>query len=177
MSAANVPTQQQLLAASDILLIVDEIQPPPGLVPKGQTPTLKAKERALFLAIDGSGSVWAFNGHVDLGTGVKTALTQIVAEELNLRMDQVQMVLGDTLRVPNQGATIASATLQISAVPLRKAAATARQWLLQQAAVRWQLPVESITLDGGFLQPPTGCNCHLPNWCSSSAASCRLIIR
>ena len=128
MSAANVPTQQQLLAASDILLIVDEIQPPPGLVPKGQTPTLKAKERALFLAIDGSGRVWAFNGHVDLGTGVKSALTQIVAEELNLRMDQVHMVLGDTLRVPT-GATIASATLQISAVPLRKAAATARQWL------------------------------------------------
>ncbi|UYP75736.1 molybdopterin-dependent oxidoreductase (plasmid) [Pantoea dispersa] len=156
MSAANAPTQQQLLAASDVLLIIDEIQPPPGLVPKGQTPTLKAKERALFLAIDGSGSVWAFNGHVDLGTGVKTALTQIVAEELNLRMDQVHMVLGDTLRVPNQGATIASATLQISAVPLRKAAATARQWLLQQAAVRWQLPVESITLDSGFLQHPGG---------------------
>lgn len=48
----------------------------------------KSKELALFLAIDGAGSVLAFNGHVDLGTGVKTALTQIVAEELNLRMDR-----------------------------------------------------------------------------------------
>ncbi len=173
MSHSAVPTQQQLLDADNVLLIVDEIQPPPGLVPKGQTPSLKPKELALFLAIDGAGNVWAFNGHVDLGTGVKTALTQIVAEELNLRMDQVQMVLGDTLRVPNQGATIASATLQISAVPLRKAAAVARQWLTQQAAARLQVTADALTLDAGefrladgttlsFAQLVHGQRCQLP---------------
>lgn len=156
MSHQETPTQQQLLAADNVLLIVDEIQPPPGLVPKGEQPTQKAKELALFLAIDGAGRVMAFNGHVDLGTGVKTALTQIVAEELNLRMDQVQMVLGDTQRAPNQGATIASATLQISAVPLRKAAATARQWLLEQAADRWQISPQEIDLNEGHLQHPDG---------------------
>ena len=156
MSHSAVPTQQQLLSADNVLLIVDEIQPPPGLVPKGQQPAQKAKELALFLAIDGAGGVLAFNGHVDLGTGVKTALTQIVAEELNLRMDQVQMVLGDTQRAPNQGATIASATLQISAIPLRKAAATARQWLLRQAAGRWQISPQDIALDEGYLCHPGG---------------------
>ncbi|MDE1186576.1 MAG: molybdopterin-dependent oxidoreductase [Pantoea sp.] len=173
MSHPAVPTQQQLLDADNVLLIVDEIQPPPGLVPKGQTPSLKPKELALFLAIDGAGNVWAFNGHVDLGTGVKTALTQIVAEELNLRMNQVQMVLGDTLRVPNQGATIASATLQISAVPLRKAAAVARQWLTQQAAARLQVTTDALILDAGefrladgttlsFAQLVNGQRCQLP---------------
>lgn len=156
MSHSAIPTQQQLLAAPDVLLITDEIQPPPGLVPKGQTPTLKPKERALFLAIDGQGNVWAFNGHVDLGTGVKTALTQIVAEELNLRMDQVNMVLGDTQRAPNQGATIASATLQISAVPLRKAAAEARRWLSQQAARQLNVSPASLTLDEGVFTAPDG---------------------
>lgn len=156
MSHSALPTQQQLLAADNILLIVDEIQPPPGLMPKGQTPILKPKELALFLAIDGEGRVWAFNGHVDLGTGVKTALTQIVAEELNLRMDQVQMVLGDTQRVPNQGATIASATLQISAVPLRKAAAEARRWLTLQAATHLQVPLADLTLDAGEFRLANG---------------------
>ena len=156
MSHQETPTQQQLLAADNVLLIVDEILPPPGLVPKGEQPAQKSKELALFLAIDGAGSVLAFNGHVDLGTGVKTALTQIVAEELNLRMDQVQMVLGDTQRAPNQGATIASATLQISAVPLRKAAATARQWLLKQTADRWQISPQEIELNEGYLQHPDG---------------------
>lgn len=131
---SSLPSQAELLQRHGTLLIIDQIQPPPGLVPKGQTPSLKPKEPGLFIAICDSGEVYAFNGHVDLGTGVRTALGQIVAEELYLRMEQVRMVLGDTESTPNQGATIASATLQISAVPLRNAAAEARRWLLQQAA-------------------------------------------
>ncbi|MGE8384485.1 MAG: molybdopterin cofactor-binding domain-containing protein, partial [Pseudomonas putida] len=62
---------------------------------------------------------------------------------------QVHMVLGDTERAPNQGATIASATLQISAVPLRKAAATARRHLLQQAARRLGCTPEVLRIEDG----------------------------
>ena len=46
------------------------------------------------------------------------------------------MLLGDTARAPNQGPTIASATLQIAAAPLRQAAAQARVWLKAQAVTR-----------------------------------------
>jgi nicotinate dehydrogenase subunit B len=80
-----------------------------------------------FIKITADGSVTAFNGHVDLGTGIQTALGQIVAEELDVSFARVVVVLGDTSRVPNQGATIASETIQISAVPLRNAAAQARR--------------------------------------------------
>ena len=80
-----------------------------------------------FIKITADGSVTAFNGHVDLGTGIRTALGQIVAEELDVSFARVVVVLGDTSRVPNQGATIASETIQITAVPLRKAAAQARR--------------------------------------------------
>ena len=52
---------------------------------------------------------------------------------------RVVVVLGDTSRVPNQGPTIASETIQISAVPLRKAAAQARHFLLARAAQRFEL--------------------------------------
>ena len=72
-----------------------------------------------YIAIDASGQVFAYNGHVDLGTGIRTALTQIVAEELDVALDRVTMVLGDTTKTPNQGPTIASETIQITAVPLR----------------------------------------------------------
>ena len=75
-----------------------------------------------FIKIASDGSVTAFNGHVDLGTGIRTALGQIVAEELDVSFARVVVVLGDTSRVPNQGATIASETIQISSVPLRNAA-------------------------------------------------------
>ncbi|MGA9619892.1 MAG: molybdopterin cofactor-binding domain-containing protein [Serratia proteamaculans] len=153
---SSLPSQAELLQRHGTLLIIDQIQPPPGLVPKGQTPSLKPKEPGLFIAICDSGEVYAFNGHVDLGTGVRTALGQIVAEELYLRMEQVRMVLGDTESTPNQGATIASATLQISAVPLRNAAAEARRWLLQQAARHFGVTVEQLTLNDGRVVGPQG---------------------
>ncbi|WP_416262165.1 molybdopterin cofactor-binding domain-containing protein [Gibbsiella quercinecans] len=156
MTNAPSPTQAALLAREGVLLIVDHIQPPSGPVPKGSTPKQQPMELGLFIALCDSGEVYAFNGHVDLGTGVRTALTQIVAEELYLRMEQVTMVLGDTARAPNQGATIASATLQISAVPLRNAAAEARRWLLQQAAARFGQPQEALVLNDGEIIAPDG---------------------
>src|SRR3979490_3348365 len=82
-----------------------------------------------FIQISADGTVTAFNGHVDLGTGIRTALGQIVAEELDVSFARVVVVLGDTTVVPNQGATIASETIPISAVPPRKAAAQARHFL------------------------------------------------
>ena len=53
-----------------------------------------------FIRIGADGSVTAFNGHVDLGTGIRTALGQIVAEELDVSFARVVVVLGDTSRVP-----------------------------------------------------------------------------
>src|ERR1700738_561863 len=100
-----------------------------------------------FIKITADGSVTAFNGHVDLGTGIRTALGQIVAEELDVSFARVVVVLGDTSVVPNQGPTIASETIQITAVPLRKAAAQARHFPLARAAERVDLPVGGIAIE------------------------------
>src|ERR1700722_6738606 len=93
----------------------------------------EGKEDELFLALDAKGEVTGFNGHVDLGTGIRTALAQIVAEELDVPFERVRMVLGSTSVAPNQGGTIASETIQITSKPLRAAAATARAHLLKLA--------------------------------------------
>jgi nicotinate dehydrogenase subunit B len=105
-----------------------------------------------FIKISADGTVTAFNGHVDLGTGIRTALGQIVAEELDVSFARVVVVLGDTSRVPNQGATIASETIQITAVPLRKAAAQARHFLLARAAERLELPASDLTIEDGLIR-------------------------
>jgi nicotinate dehydrogenase subunit B len=105
-----------------------------------------------FIRITADGSVTAYNGHVDLGTGIRTALGQIVAEELDVSFARVVVVLGDTSLVPNQGATIASETIQITAVPLRKAAAQARQFLIARAAERLELPVEELVIEDGLIR-------------------------
>src|SRR6478736_7292514 len=105
-----------------------------------------------FISITADGAVTAFNGHVDLGTGIRTALGQIVAEELDVSFARVVVVLGDTSSVPNQGATIASETIQITAVPLRKAAAQARHFLIARAAERLELPAEELKIEDGLVR-------------------------
>ncbi len=62
----QVPSRDQLLAKTGVLLIVDQITPPSGPVAKGVTPVVKARELALFIAVSDDGMVYAFNGHVDL---------------------------------------------------------------------------------------------------------------
>jgi nicotinate dehydrogenase subunit B len=105
-----------------------------------------------FIKITADGSVTAYNGHVDLGTGIRTALGQIVSEELDVSFARVVVVLGDTSLVPNQGATIASETIQVTVVPLRKAAAQARQYLVARAAERLAVPVEELSIEDGLIR-------------------------
>ena len=105
-----------------------------------------------FIRISADGTVTAFNGHVDLGTGIRTALGQIVAEELDVSFARVVVVLGDTSRVPDQGATIASETIQITAVPLRKAAAQARHFLLARATEKLELAASELRIEDGLIR-------------------------
>ncbi|PWQ83565.1 hypothetical protein DKY64_21760, partial [Stenotrophomonas maltophilia] len=78
--------------------------------------------------------------------------SQIVAEELDLGMPCIRMMLGDTARVPNQGGTIASASIQIHAQPLRQAAAQARAWLLERAAERLGATPASLEVRNGIVR-------------------------
>ncbi len=105
-----------------------------------------------LIRITADGSVTAFNGHVDLGTGIRTALGQIVAEELDVSFARVVVVLGDTSVVPIRVRNIASETIQISAVPLRKAAAQARQFLVARAAERLERSVDELTVEDGLIR-------------------------
>ena len=152
---ASVPhTRADFHAAQGVLLVVRS--PPAAPQPVKGQPTLVAGNPLegveILIAVWDDGSVTALNGHVDLGTGIRTALAQIVAEELDVPLACVHMVLGNTASAPNQGATIASASIQIHAKPLRTAAAQARQWLLAQAAVQLGMPADALQLQGGVVR-------------------------
>ena len=110
----------------------------------------------IFVAVLDDGRVQAFNGHVDLGTGIRTALAQVVADELGVGFERVTMILGHTEATPNQGPTIASASLQISAVPLRQSAALARQYFIEAAARALSVAPDSLSADDGWLRSPDG---------------------
>ncbi len=146
-------TRADFHAAQGVLLVTRE--PPPAPPPaKGQPALVSANPQEgveILIAVWDDGSVTALNGHVDLGTGLRTALGQIVAEELDVAFERVNMVLGDTPRTPNQGATIASASIQVHAAPLRAAAAQARAWLLARAAAALQTDAALLVVRGGLV--------------------------
>ena len=149
-------TQEDLLNSADTLLILREPKLPPKPAP-GQPGVESLYLQAhddVFVAVCADGRILAFNGHVDLGTGIQTSLSQIVADELDIGLDQLQMILGHTDASPNQGPTIASATIQISAVPLRKAAAQARQILVQKQAEIWQVDPKDLQVNNGVITGP-----------------------
>ena len=153
--AACWRTRADFRQASGVLLVLRD---PPVPLPavNGQPPTVpgnpaEGPELLLALVDEGQGAVSAtvLAGHVDLGTGISTAYAQMAAEELDLSVSQVQVVLGDTARAPNQGPTIASTSIQLHAQPLRLAAAQARGWLLAAAAARWALDPSSLRTVAG----------------------------
>ncbi|MCS4509995.1 molybdopterin cofactor-binding domain-containing protein [Xylophilus ampelinus] len=147
-------TRADFHAAEGVLLVVRD--PPPAAPPaQGQPAAVPGNPQEgveILVAVWDDGSATALNGHVDLGTGIRTALAQIAAEELDLPLERLNMVLGDTTRAPNQGGTIASASIQIHAQPLRRAAAQARAWLVARAAERMQVPAEALETFGGTVR-------------------------
>lgn len=148
MSLAN-PSRRGFLKASGLLLVTVNLPAPLlALAEQGAT-DLPLDQVDSFIAIAADGKVTAFCGHVDLGTGIRTALAQIVAEELDVAFEQVEMILGDTRRTPDQGPTIASASIQVSAVPLRQAAAEARRFLLRQAGSHFPVHPDSLRSENG----------------------------
>jgi nicotinate dehydrogenase subunit B len=93
-----------------------------------------------FLAVHADGSVTIFVGKVDIGTGGRIAMRQIVGEELDIPLERIAMIEGDTALTPNQGATAGSYGIARGGMQIRRAAATARQALLAQAAQRLGRP-------------------------------------
>jgi CO/xanthine dehydrogenase Mo-binding subunit len=102
-----------------------------------------------FLAIDKAGNVTVYSGKVDLGTGVTTALRQIVAEELDVPIDRIELIQGDTLLTPDQGNTWGSLTVQLGGMQLRQASAAARQALMAEGAKR--LGTDQLTVTDGVI--------------------------
>ncbi|MGA7431558.1 MAG: molybdopterin cofactor-binding domain-containing protein, partial [Xanthobacteraceae bacterium] len=137
------PSRRQLLKRSGILAVVS---PRNG---EAQNDTSGEDALDIYICLTAESRVVAFCGHVDLGTGIRTALAQIIAEELDFPFTAIELILGDTSETPNQGPTIASETIQVTAQPLRMAAAQARQHLVALAAEALRCSAAELTIADG----------------------------
>ena len=109
-----------------------------------------------WLSVGANGRVTVYSGKVDLGTGVRTALMQLVSEELDVLFDQIDIVMGDTLTTLDQGQSAGSLSLQNGGGTLRQAAACARQALLSAAAARWQVNAADLSVSDGVISTQQG---------------------
>src|SRR5499433_2259488 len=108
-----------------------------------------------FLAVHADGSVTIYTSKVDVGTGLRLAMSQMVAEELGIPVERISVVEGDTALTPDQGGTGGSTGIPRGAVEVRQAAATARQAFLTLGAERLGRPAADLTLAEGQVRPIT----------------------
>jgi nicotinate dehydrogenase subunit B len=130
-------SRRSFLAAGGVLIVglgLDSLG-------RGQAQTVAGADRFLgkplspdvldsFLAVHADGSVTIFVGKVDIGTGGRIAMRQLVGEELDIPLERIAMIEGDTALTPNQGPTSGSYGIARGGVQLRRAAATARHALV-----------------------------------------------
>jgi nicotinate dehydrogenase subunit B len=105
-----------------------------------------------FLSIDAKGIVSVYSGKVDLGTGVSTALPQMVAEELDVPLQAIKFIQGDTWLTPDQGISSGSLAIQNGGIQLRQAAAMARHALLDEAAKYLQVSRDELSVVDGVVK-------------------------
>ncbi|MEE8421269.1 MAG: molybdopterin cofactor-binding domain-containing protein [Dehalococcoidia bacterium] len=106
-------------------------------------------QTATWLVVHPEGNATAFAGKVEYGQGIRWGLSVEVADELRLPLDRVEVVLGDTDRVPWDMGTFGSQSTARVGLQLRKAAATARQKLLELATDRLDLPASDLECRDG----------------------------
>jgi nicotinate dehydrogenase subunit B len=147
-------TRRDLIKGSGALVVSFALAPRPSVAQElpGGGKSIAADQVDGYLAFDTRGICTVYSGKVDLGTGVSTALRQIVAEELDLPLSRVNLVQGDTALTPDQGKTWGSLTIQSGGMQLRQAAATARQALLEQAGKRLGAADMDLTVTDGVIE-------------------------
>lgn len=120
----------------------------------GGKPPLTPDQLDSWIAILPDGSVTAYFGKMDMGQGVDVAIAQMVAEELDVAVDKVSVVMGDTATSCNQGGASGSTGIQLGGMTLRNAAAEARRILVERAAKRLEVPVSELTVENGVVAVP-----------------------
>ena len=116
-------------------------------------PPLAPDQLDSWLAIKADGNVVAYFGKMDMGQGVDVAIAQIVAEELDVPLARVGVVMGDTALTVNQGGASGSTGVQKGGIALRNAAAEARRVLVEMASAKLGVADRLEVADGVVTVP------------------------
>jgi len=109
------------------------------------------KDYNAFLRIGEDGTVTCYTGKIEMGQGIITSLPQMMADELNVPIEKVKMVMGDTDLCPYDQGTWGSMSTRIFGPNMRAAAAEARGVLLDLASTQLGVPVSQLEVKDGII--------------------------
>src|SRR5512133_3265513 len=116
--------------------------------PQGRSLT---KDYNAFLQIAEDGTVKCFTGKIEMGQGIITSLPQMMADELNVPLEKVKMIMGDTDLCPYDMGTWGSLTTRSFGPSMRAAAAEARAVLVEMASERLGVPASQLEVKDGVI--------------------------
>jgi CO/xanthine dehydrogenase Mo-binding subunit len=148
--------RRDLLKGSAALVLSATFPPLATLVPAAAeagmaTRTLNPAQLDTWLAIAADGRITGYWGKMDMGQGVDTAIAQIIAEELDVDVDLVGIVAGDSALCADQGGASGSTGVNRSGAAFRAAAAEARLVLLERAAEQFEVPLDRLAVENGVV--------------------------
>ncbi len=156
-AAEDVSRRDFLALAGPGLFVFFPIEPSAAFQEPARLPTRPGypSDFNAYLRIGADGRVACFVGKVELGQGSMTSLAQLLAEELDVPLDSVDMVMGDTDLCPWDMGTFGSLSIRQFGPVLRGAGAEARAVLLQMAAEHLQSPVGRLQVKAGVVTDPS----------------------
>ena len=109
------------------------------------------KDYNAFLLIGEDGTVSCFTGKIEMGQGIITSLVQMMADELNVPIEKIKLVMGDTDLCPWDGGTWGSTTTRHFGPSMRAALAEGKGVLLELASEKLKVPVSQLTVNDGVI--------------------------
>ena len=109
-----------------------------------------------WLFVDPAGKIDVFSGKVEFGQGIATAFRQIVADEMDVIIERVNILPCVTGIAPNEGVTSGSQSVEYGGLALRYACAQARGTLLEKASQSLKVPVGDLSIKDGVISAKSG---------------------
>jgi CO/xanthine dehydrogenase Mo-binding subunit len=146
-----------LIVSFSVAGLAEKLGLPPGSMAAQGINGAGSVQLDSWIAIAADGRVTAYTGKCELGQGMFTAQTQLIAEELSVPFDRVTLIMCDTSMTPDQGTTSGSQShpANFNHANLALAGATARETLVQLASERLGAPVEALVAKDGMVSVKT----------------------
>jgi nicotinate dehydrogenase subunit B len=123
------------------------------MIPPSLPQSLKTTPRLdRWVCFNADRTVTVFSGKVELGQGIETALAQIAADELDVSLERLSLVAGDTTQSPDEWYTAGSQSIEIGGTAIRLACAEVKSLFLEAAARELEVDVAELRVRDGTIE-------------------------